>query len=136
MEENKGQITLEDARRMLNAAVAEKGWHHIYNNPNSIVPAGQGGSCKYVHNVDGEYETGCIIGHILVTNGYVTLTDAADHNHGTASLFMDRTGIRCTDEAARLFRRVQIWQDKGVPWGAAVLMGENIPGHMYPGGSD
>lgn len=137
MTEDKSPITYNDALRMLERAVAEKGWNHVYTNPDQPdMKPGQGMTCLYAHKLDDDVVVpGCIVGHAVISDGRKTAEEVYQASEGTPDMLFSSLGIEADEDAVKLFRRVQIWQDKGVPWGAALIMGQHTPPHVYPGGS-
>lgn len=136
MSEDNSPITYNDALRMLERAVAEKGWNHVYTNPEQPdMKPGQGMTCLYAHKTARAVVPGCIVGHAIISDGRKTAEEVYRARGGTPYMLFDSLGIEADEDAIKLFRRVQIWQDKGVPWGAALIMGQHAPKSVYPGGS-
>lgn len=118
-------ITYDEALSMLQGAVREKGWYHVYSNPSYDGPTHEQ-SCRYVHVVDDGILPGCIVGTALLREGRATPELLVEYNIGAARTLFENLGLHATEEAMRLIMRVQHWQDKGVPWGAALVMAAKI----------
>ena len=107
------ELTLARAQELLAEAVAEKGEGFIYTNRNGV-PAGDGVTCHYVHGD----QPGCIVGHVLHKAG-VSL-DALKEYEGQGAEHPVTDLTNAPEDACRLLSYAQEYQDRGIPWGAAV----------------
>lgn len=114
-----------DAKRaieLLTAAVEERGEDYIYPE------AAMGMTCRYMDpTID---QPSCIVG-LALTRAGVSFVNHVFQNGGRAYVngpitsvrqHLERLnpGLHITVEAERAFRKAQLWQDSGEPWGRAL----------------
>lgn len=86
--------------------------HDAYD-PNSTI-------CVNWFEVDGKREPDCIMGHVYQDMGVLHLVPATVDLYG-ATISLSVAGILLTARAQRVFFTAQTAQDRGEPWGLAVL---------------
>lgn len=113
-------ITVEEAVRALNEAVASKGYDYI--DPD----AASGNSCRNVkYTIGGDLVPSCIVGTALVWLGvpveWFRLRECESHSIYTLSGDLRDTGtLDITEDALEILSVAQGQQDQRQPWGVAV----------------
>lgn len=118
-------ITYETALRALNEAVKAKGYNHVYGSGD-----GNSGDLGGCYNVTLQGEPDCIVGWALIWLGvpaeWFMARDTLEGCRRSAAAgpvcrMLKKAGMFEVDEdAQRLFRDAQEYQDTGRPWGLAV----------------
>lgn len=117
----------------LEEIVNEYGADYVYERPEKDEYGTTTGSCLYVHHLkDGRYVPGCIIGHLLVRLGEISMESfpGTRANGLTVTAFLNgysRENLReeFTVKARTLMTRVQEQQDAGDTWGKSLEYGRN-----------
>lgn len=115
------KITREIALRALNEAVKAKGYNHVYER----------GPVDGCYNVTLDGDPDCIVGTALIWLGVPAQWFLESDETFGGSRRGVGAGVVCNmlyrselfdvdEEAADLFRDVQVYQDQGVAWGEAV----------------
>lgn len=98
-------------------AVAERGEGFVYRKPDTSMV------CMYVHTEGDELTAGCIVGFMLSLGEYVTLEemrDCTDDIQTYSETLSKRNGVSFSDGAMAFMHELQMQQDHGIPWGAAL----------------
>jgi hypothetical protein len=120
-------LTYENALEVLQKAVADRGAEFVYTKRSALIDDGKGGytvnySCLYWHS--DEEAPGCLVGlalHKLGVSGEALARFGAFAINRLAEDRPSLGGVVPSPDALHLLSTVQAYQDRGAPWGEALI---------------
>lgn len=111
------KVSFEQAKELIERAIAEKGADHVYVDPHGQVSDGSTSCFYFQPDPEGNIVPGCIVGHLFSYLG-VRPEQVAEYT-GVHGALKAGAPIILSPEARRFLALIQRYQDRGAPWGTA-----------------
>ena len=111
------RVRAEQALEALREVVQEKGLDYKYVSPGK-------GVCAYVHEIDGGNVPGCLIGHVMLRQGWASEAVLLESNEETVNALVEKNDLDFSTAAVELLREAQAVQDEFQTWGEALAAAE------------